>query len=70
MTRTLAPARSGTLLLGLLLMLAGSAGATGQIGEPAADFSLPRAGGTTPGPIHKLSDYDGKVRFLFMFGYG
>lgn len=70
MYRPSAPIRSGTLALGLLLLLAGSAGATGQVGEPAANFSLPSAGGATPGPIHSLSDYDGKVRFLFMFGHG
>lgn len=62
-----APALLGALLLALA---AGSAGATGQVGETAAGFTLPSAGGATPGPAYSLSDFDGKVRFLFMFGYG
>lgn len=54
----------------LLALAAGNAGATGQVGEPAAGFTLPSAGGATPGPTYSLSDFDGKVKFLFMFGYG
>lgn len=58
-------------LAGLLLTLSvGNAGATGLVGEPAAGFTLPSAGGATPGPSYSLSDFDGKVKFLFMFGYG
>jgi hypothetical protein len=63
-------ARSSALVLSLLVLTAATAHAAGQVGEPAANFSLPSAGGATPGPIHSLSDYDGKVRFLFMFGHG
>ncbi|MBK8164809.1 MAG: redoxin domain-containing protein [bacterium] len=59
--------RMSVLLTAIGLMLAaGTAGATGQVGEPAADFTLQ----STTGQTHKLSDYDGKVRFLFMLGYG
>jgi hypothetical protein len=50
----------------LLALGAGSAGATGQVGETAAGFRLQ----STTGKIHELSDYDGQVKFLFMFGHG
>ena len=67
-TRTAIPLAALAALL--LALTAGSAGATGQVGETAAGFTLPSAGGATPGPSYSLSDYDGKVKFLFMFGYG
>jgi hypothetical protein len=50
----------------LLALAAGSAGAAGQVGEAAAGFRLQ----STTGQTHELSDYDGKVKFLFMFGHG
>jgi hypothetical protein len=53
-------------LIGLLLLLAtGQAGATGQIGEPAADFTLQ----DSEGNWHTLSDYRDHVVVLFMVGY-
>lgn len=62
--------RLASLAVMLLAMSVGSAGATGMVGDPAAGFTLPSAGGVTPGPTYSLSDFDGKVKFLFMFGYG
>ena len=53
-------------LWGLSLALAPPALATGQVGEPAADFTLH----DTEGTIHTLSDYQGRVVVLFMMGYG
>jgi peroxiredoxin len=50
----------------LLSLAAGTAGATGQVGDVAAGFTLQ----STTGQTHSLSDHDGKVKFLFMFGHG
>jgi cytochrome oxidase Cu insertion factor (SCO1/SenC/PrrC family) len=49
-----------------LLVLAGLAMATGQVGEPAADFTLIDTQGTS----HTLSNCQGQVVILFMVGYG
>jgi gamma-glutamyl:cysteine ligase YbdK (ATP-grasp superfamily) len=40
--------------------------AAGQVGAPAADFTLEAYGGGT----HTLSDHAGKVVLLFVVGYG
>jgi hypothetical protein len=56
---------AGTALI-LTALLAGNAVAAGQVGEVAAGFTLQ----STTGQTHSLSDYDGKVKFLFMFGHG
>ncbi len=40
--------------------------AVGQVGEPAADFTLQDS---NPGDWHTLSDYRGNVVVLFMIGY-
>ena len=53
------------VVLALVTLVAGSARATGQVGEVAAGFTLQ----STTGQTHSLSDYDGKVKFLFMFGH-
>ena len=58
--------RNTVLALVMALSLPAIAMATGQVGEPAADFSLPAAQGGT----YTFSDYAGQVRFLFFFGYG
>lgn len=54
------------VVLALATLVVGDARATGQVGEVAAGFTLQ----STTGQIHSLSDYDGKVKFLFMFGHG
>jgi hypothetical protein len=53
-------------LWGLALGLVSVALATGQVGEPAADFSLQ----DTEGITHTLSGEQGRVVVLFMMGYG
>jgi peroxiredoxin len=58
--------RAAALTAVLLALTAGSAGATGQVGDIAAGFTLQ----STSGQTHSLSDHDGKVKFLFMFGHG
>ena len=73
--RHLAPSRPrrarattvGTLLAATaVLMLAGSAGATGMVGELGADFNLQ----ASTGEWHMLSDYNDEIVMLFMVGYG
>jgi len=58
--------RSAGMVLALATLVAGNALAIGQVGEVAAGFTLQ----STTGQTHRLSDYDGKVKFLFMFGHG
>ncbi|MBK6900222.1 MAG: hypothetical protein IPH09_13530 [bacterium] len=58
--------RATTLAVAVLSLTAGTAGAVGQVGDVAAGFTLQ----STTGQTHRLSDYDGKVKFLFMFGHG
>ena len=58
--------KAASLTVVLLALAAGSAGATGQVGDIAAAFTLQ----STSGQTHSLSDHDGKVKFLFMFGHG
>jgi len=53
------------LALLLALALPGAALAAGQVGEIAADFTLPAAQGGS----YTFSDYDGLVRFLFFTGH-
>jgi len=48
-----------------MFLTAATASATGQVGEPAADFSLID---TQDNPV-QLSDSAGEVRFLFMIGW-
>ena len=55
------------LAIATLLLLATQVHATGQVGEPAADFTLQDS---NPGDWHTLlSDYEGEVVVLFMIGY-
>lgn len=70
MNRTTNTLRRTALALMLALSLPAAALATGQVGEPAADFSLQEAVPGGGGPWHTFSDHDGKVRFLVFFGYG
>ena len=62
-------ARLSLLTAGLALLLvpllAGTALATGQVGEPAADFTLQ----ATDGTWYTLSDFGGQIVFLYMIGY-
>jgi hypothetical protein len=58
--------RAAALGVAVLALATGTAGATGQVGDVAAGFTLQ----STTGQTHSLSDYDGRVRFLFMFGHG
>lgn len=58
--------RAAALGVAVLALTAGTAGATGQVGDVAAGFTLQ----STTGQTHSLSDYDGRVKFLFMFGHG
>ncbi len=51
--------------LPLILVLLLSAGLTAGVGDPAPDFTLNRLDGGT----FKLSDYKGKVIYLFFVGY-
>lgn len=50
----------------LALLLPLQVWATGQVGEPGADFTLQDS---NPGDWHTLSDYQGNVVILFMIGY-
>ncbi len=63
---SLAPIRLA-MLLSLVLLLAGSTviAAPGDVGTPAADFSLQVYGGGT----QTLSEHSGKVVMLFIMGY-
>jgi hypothetical protein len=64
----LLPGSVGQVLLAFLLPLivpAPPALAVGQVGDPAADFSLQ----DTAGVPHTLSDYRDQVVVLFMMGY-
>jgi hypothetical protein len=54
------------LLTTAAVVFAGPAMAVGQVGEPAADFTLESSTYQT----HTLSDYLGEVVLLFMVGYG
>ena len=55
------------LAMATLLLLATQVHATGQVGEPAADFTLQDS---NPGDWHTLlSDHEGEVVVLFMIGY-
>ena len=56
---------AGALLLMLAAGSTGPAGATGQVGEPAANFSLLGDDGLT----YVLDHYRGRVVMLFMLGY-
>ncbi len=58
-------ALAGALLLLLAASSTGPAGATGQVGEPAANFSLLGDDGLT----YVLNHYRGRVVMLFMLGY-
>ncbi|MBC8424405.1 hypothetical protein H8E07_09800 [bacterium] len=58
--------RHTAIALLLALSLPAAALATGQVGEPAADFTL----NAVQGGSYTFSDYDGQVRFLFFFGHG
>ena len=49
----------------LLLLSPLAAGATGQVGEAGADFTLT----DTTGMAHSLSLHQGEVVFLWMIGY-
>jgi len=53
-------------LTSLALLLPLQVWATGQVGEPGADFTLQDS---HPGDWHTLSDYQGNVVILFMIGY-
>jgi hypothetical protein len=55
-----------TLVAFGLFAVAGPAWSTGQVGEPAADFTLQ----DSEGFFHTLSDYQDNVVLLFMVGYG
>ncbi len=57
--------RTAAALL-LALSLPAAALAVGQVGEPAADFSLNAAQGGS----YTFYDYDGQVRLLYFLGYG
>ena len=69
MNRRRRGARLSLLTAGLALLLvplfAGAALATGQVGEPAADFTLQ----ATDGTWYTLSDFSGQIVFLYMIGY-
>lgn len=58
--------RTLALALALALLLPAAALAAGQVGEPAADFSLT----DTQGITHVLSDHLGEVIYLFPVGHG
>jgi len=62
----LAAALLALLLTTLIVLAAGPAQAAGQVGEPAADFTLQ----DSQGGWHTLSDQVGTVVVLFMVGYG
>jgi len=65
MTKNTNIMRRTALALLLALSLPAAALATGQEGEPAADFTLNAVQGGT----YTFSDYDGQVRFLFFLGH-
>lgn len=50
----------------MLVMVAGMAMASGEVGTLAPDFSLTAQGGGTI----SLGDYEGRVLVLFVIGYG
>ena len=61
---------AAALTLALVAMIAlslrpAASGATGLVGEPAADFTLQG----TDFQTYRLSDHRGKVVLLFMLGY-
>lgn len=64
--RTTPPALGA--LAGLLLLAGGAApvGAAGEVGRPAADFSLQDLQGNT----HTLAEHRGKAVLLCIVGYG
>ena len=59
-------ALAATTVAVALLLLTATAGATGQVGEVAADFSLL----DTNNNLVSLENTAGNVRFLFMVGWG
>jgi len=65
-SQTSSAVRAGSLALVFSVLLAGGAGAAGQVGDIAPGFTLQ----STTGQTHSLADHNGKVRFLFMLGYG
>lgn len=66
MTKNTNIMRRTAMALLLALSLPAAALATGQEGEPAADFTL---NAVQSGTSYTFSDYDGQVRFLFFLGY-
>ncbi len=56
-----------TLAAGFLAAAAIAQAAQGDVGTPAADFSLPEFGS---GGFHTLSQHQGEVVMLFIIGYG
>ncbi len=68
MNKTTHTMRRTALAVLLALALPAAALATGQEGEPAADFTL-NAVPIQGGGSYTFSDYDGLVRFIFFTGY-
>ena len=58
--------RRGLAALLTVLALPAAALAVGQVGDPAANFTLNAVQGGT----YSMNDFDGQVRFLFFFGHG
>ena len=58
--------RRAIFIVMMVLLVPMTALAAGQIGEPAANFTL----NDTNGLNHILSDHLGEVVYLFMVGYG
>jgi len=56
-----------TMTAGFLAAAALAQAAPGDVGTPAADFSLPEFGS---GETHTLSQHQGEVVMLFIIGYG
>ncbi len=54
------------VLVALALAAAGAAAGPGDVGTPAADFSLAELGGGT----RTLAEHQGQVVFLAVIGYG